>query len=674
MSTQPILIVGAAIACGALLLLCFAFMVTRFYRKVEQGKALIVNTTRREPDVTFTGRIVLPIIHKAEVMDISVKTIEIDRRGKEGLICKDNIRADIKVSFYVRVNKTDRDVLSVAQMIGCARASDETTLEQLFSAKFSEALKTVGKQLEFTDLYTQRDEFRDQIIELIGRDLYGYVLESASIDFLEQTPLSHLDAQNILDAQGIRKITELTAIESIRTNEYENNKAKQIKKQDVEAREAILELERQQADAEAKQSREIMTVRAREQAETRRVEQEERLKAERARIQSDEAIAVAEQNQQREVAVAQKSRERVVAVETERVEKARALEAVDRERETQLRSIDAEKAVEAEKCEIANVIRERIAVEKTVAEQEEAIKTLRVVQEAERGREAVVIAARAEAEKGLVRDVKAAEAAEEAARFRAREEITLAEARFEAAERDAKAKVRLAQGHQAEMAAPGLAEVEVKQADAVAIEKLGMAEIRVREASATAVERMGQAEAAALEQRYLAEARGIREKAQSMREFDERSRSHEEYRLEIDKAKTLGLESIAANVRVAEAQARLVQEGLKGAKIDIVGGESVFFDRLVGSLANAKAVDGFCRESQTASKVMKEYEDSRNSLRQDILDVLRNPSVSTADLQNLTVSAFLRQVMQQSQPDSKEKILRLLQMVDGLGLSETRLQ
>jgi hypothetical protein len=26
-------------------------------------------------------------------MDISVKTIEIDRRGKDGLICKDNIRA-----------------------------------------------------------------------------------------------------------------------------------------------------------------------------------------------------------------------------------------------------------------------------------------------------------------------------------------------------------------------------------------------------------------------------------------------------------------------------------------------------------------------------------------------------------------------------------------------------
>jgi hypothetical protein len=35
----------------------------------------------RRPEVTFTGRMVYPIIHKAELMDISLKTIEIDRRA-----------------------------------------------------------------------------------------------------------------------------------------------------------------------------------------------------------------------------------------------------------------------------------------------------------------------------------------------------------------------------------------------------------------------------------------------------------------------------------------------------------------------------------------------------------------------------------------------------------------
>jgi uncharacterized membrane protein YqiK len=164
-------------------------ILSKFYRQVDQGKALIVNTMKSEPTVTFTGTIVYPVVHRAEVMDISVKTIEIDRRGKEGLICKDNIRADIKVTFFVRVNKTQEDVLKVAQSIGCVRASDQRTLEELFKAKFSEALKTVGKRMNFEDLYKERQHFKDDIIEVIGKDLNGFVLDDAAIDYLEQTPI-----------------------------------------------------------------------------------------------------------------------------------------------------------------------------------------------------------------------------------------------------------------------------------------------------------------------------------------------------------------------------------------------------------------------------------------------------------------------------------------------------
>jgi len=121
------------------------FLYASFYKKVDQGNAMIVNTLKAEPDVTFTGRLVIPVIHRREIMNISLKTIEIDRRGKDGLICMDNIRADIKVAFFVRVNKTTEDVLRVAQAIGCDRASEQATMEELFSAKFSEALKTVGQ-------------------------------------------------------------------------------------------------------------------------------------------------------------------------------------------------------------------------------------------------------------------------------------------------------------------------------------------------------------------------------------------------------------------------------------------------------------------------------------------------------------------------------------------------
>ncbi|HEX2314572.1 MAG TPA: SPFH domain-containing protein, partial [Thermomonospora sp.] len=210
---------GVLVAVVLLIALGLVIITGRLFRKVEQGKALIISKVRKV-DVTFTGAVVLPVLHKAEVMDISVKTIEIARTGREGLICKDNIRADIRITFFVRVNKTVEDVIKVAQAIGTERASSQETLQELFNAKFSEALKTVGKHLDFVDLYTRREEFRDHIIRVIGTDLNGYSLEDAAIDYLEQTPLSSLDRANILDAQGIRKITELTAIEHVRTNEF----------------------------------------------------------------------------------------------------------------------------------------------------------------------------------------------------------------------------------------------------------------------------------------------------------------------------------------------------------------------------------------------------------------------------------------------------------------------
>ncbi|CAL9507662.1 SPFH domain-containing protein [Streptomyces sp. enrichment culture] len=659
----------------ALILLAAAavLVLSRLFRKVEQGKALIVSKMRKV-DVTFTGQVVLPVLHKAEVMDISVKTIEITRAGKEGLICRDNIRADIRISFFVKVNKTVEDVIKVAQAVGTQRASDQRTLQELFHAKFSEALKTVGKQMDFTDLYTQREELRYKIIELIGVDLNGYHLEDAAIDYLEQTPLTQLDPANVLDAQGIRKITELTTIEHVRTNEYQRTEEKEITRQNVDAREAILELERRQADAEIKQRREIETSRAREEAETARVVEEERLRAQSAFLRTEEQLGVQRENQAREVAVAAKNRERVIAVENERVEKDRLLEVIARERETQLTRIAAEKEVEAERRDIAEVIRERVAVDRTVAEQEEAIKKLRAVEEAERQRQAVVIAAEAEAQEKLVKDIKAAEAAEQAATHRAAEELTLAEARLKTADLDAQAKVRLAEGVRAEAAAEGLAAVEVRDKEAEVIEKAGRAEAEATEArlraEAEGARAKALAQAEAIGEKLKAEAAGLTEKAAAMAALDEASRGHEEYRLRLEAEKDIRLAGLDAQRKVAEAQATVLATGLENADINIVGGESVFFDKLVGSIALGKGVDAFVQNSRTAQTLAQPWLDGTSSFTDDLARILGQ--VSTADVQNLTVSALLMRLMKTGGTNAGH-LKQLLDKAGELGLADTPL-
>ena len=618
------IILGAVlffIAVGA-----FVFML-RYYRKVNQGSAIVRNGMGGT-NVSFSGDWVIPILHKAELMDISVKRIEIDRSGEDGLICKDNMRADIKVCFFVRVNKTKEDVERVAQFLGCDRASDETALRALFEPKFSEALKTVGKQFDFVELYNSREKFREQILRIIGTDLNGYVRDDAAIDYLEQTDLEKLNPNNVLDAEGIKKITDLTAEEITRANFIQREKEKTLKKQDVEAREAILALERQQVEAEEKQQREIAEVTARQSAEAMVVKEEERQRSETARIRAEEEILVAEENKKRAVIVAAKSKERTEAVETERVEKDRGLEITERERIVTLAQIDKEKAVEVEKKNIQDVIRERVIVERAVVEEEEKIKDTREFAEADRKKKVAVTAAEELAQQQLVKQVQAAEAQKQAAELNAETVVVTAEAQRSAAEKETDAKKMLAEALQAETAAPGLAEADVILAKADAIEKEGTAEAKVAEL------------------KFSADARGITEKAEAMKLFDSVGREHEEFKLELDKAKEIELAGIDAQRQIAEAQAGMIAESLREANIDIVGGDGQFFDSIVNSITAGKQVDRLVHESSVLSDVKNSFFNGDPSqLSSQIKKYTDMFGITSEDLKNLSVAALIGQMM-----------------------------
>ncbi|WP_298576700.1 hypothetical protein [uncultured Luteimonas sp.] len=631
-------VIGAAGVALALVVLAIVFK--SFYKKVDQGTALIVNDMSSQPKVHFTGALIIPVLYRAELMKISLITLQIDRRGKEGLICRDNMRADIAVAFYLRVNETQADVLRVAKALGADRASDKNAVDELFNAKFSEALKTVGKKFEFTDLFEKRQEFRDEIIKVIGNDLNGYVLEDVAIDYLEQTPKHVLDPNNILDAEGIRKITELTASQNVITNELSQNEHLAITKKNVETREATLSLERQQAEAEARQKREIETIQAREAAETLRVQEEQRQLAEAARIEAQQLIDIRDQNRMREVEVAEQNRQRAVAIEAERVARARQLEQVTTDREVQLQGVERDKVVEQGRMDVANITRERIAIDKTVAQEEERIKEVREVSEADRLKQIAILDAEARAQQALLEAVKKAEAGETAAKHRAVEITTLAQAELEAANRQAEAKKVIADGVRAERAAPGLAEAQVKEAGAVAIEKVGIAEARVVDAMAdanlkqgaaeakvlaeklgaqaqgeeqmgraraTAVESIGTAEAEVVGRKLAAEAEGLTRKFAALDSLSENARVHEEYRMALDTSLKQALASIEAGKEVSKENAEVIATALRNADIDMVGGDGGMFDSLVRAISLGKSIEGLADKSPVVQELMQKY-------------------------------------------------------------------
>jgi flotillin len=649
--------------------LAFLFLISRFLRKVEPGKALIIISPFSGVKVSFTGAMVFPIIHRMEIMDISTKMITVERRGKDGLVCKDNIRADISVNFYLRVNPTKEDVTQVAQSIGVSRSSTQETLNELFQAKFSEALKTVGKQLEFEDLFKERTTFKEQIIETIGQNLNGYSLEDTAIDYLEQTPLSELDENNILDSEGIRKITEITL-----------TKKEIVEKRSTETKERILELEKQRMEAEAKQLSEIAIIRAKEEAMAKKTQEEERLKSESARINSDEQISIAEINKERIQEVARKNKEREVAVENERVEKDRALEQTEREKLVALASIEKDRVVEEERKNIADIVRQRVQVERTVAEEEEETKNTRAFADATRQKQVAITLAEKDAESEFLLEIKSAEAKERAAIHLAKEKEITAEVDVETSSKFAESKQILAEGIIAEESAHGLAEAKVKEAEAAALIKLGEAEAKSMEfkyaAESKYIKEKGKAEADSLAFKYEVDAKGIAEKAEAMKQFDGVGREHEEFKLKLALEEKLGMEQIELQKELAISQAKVISEALQNSKIDIVGGEAGFFEKISNAITNGKSAAAYV-EHNTPVRELKDalLEKGQDNLIFKLKTLADQTGITADSLRDLTVTSFLTKLSGKlgDESESSEELGKIRNTIETLGLGNLKI-
>lgn len=206
---NPALVVAivAVVLAGGMILL-----VARMLRTVEPGTALVITGASSRPKVVFTRAMVIPVLHRAETIDITTKRLVLVAEGANGVVCRDRLRADVTVCFDVRVSPTAEDIMQVAQAIGCARAGELDTLKQLFMARFQEAVRSVFIQLEFAEVAENVEEVRDQILRVIGEDLSGYRVEGLAFERLRQTPVDQLDPHNILDAEGIRRLLNGTAL------------------------------------------------------------------------------------------------------------------------------------------------------------------------------------------------------------------------------------------------------------------------------------------------------------------------------------------------------------------------------------------------------------------------------------------------------------------------------
>jgi hypothetical protein len=119
--------------------------------------------------------------------------------------------------------------------------------------------------------------------------------------------------------------------------------------------------------------------------------------------------------------------------------------------------------------------------------------------------------------------------------------------------------------------------------------------------------------------------------------------------------------------QVAEAQAAVLSKGLESADIDIVGGDSIFLDKLMGSIALGKGIDAVVDSSEVTQAIAGRWMNGDGNFMEDLGRLLGG--VGSEDVKNLTLSAFLMKMIRQGGPDSA-KAQQLHALAHQLGLGE----
>jgi uncharacterized membrane protein YqiK len=412
-------------------------IVTNLYRKTSADQAF-VRTGMGGPHVIMDGAaIVVPILH--QVLDVNLQTMKlaVNPEGRGALITKDNLRSDVLAQFYIKVQPDEEHILMAARSLG-ENSVNAVTVETLVSEKLVSALRAIASQMDLFEIHTKRDEFAERVKEHVRSDLEenGLLLESVTISALDQTDPSELSDNNVFDAQGKKKITEITAAALVERNRLERDAERERAQKDVETRQQVLELERQKAEAEANQGAEIAKVKAAKDRE-----------AQEAEIHRFQAVTTAQVAQEQAIKQAEIARD--LSVQTANIDRDKSIELAQRQKQIVIAEQEAVRAKAEETALQAQAERERAS---------QQVVTVTQLAEADREAQKKLIAAKQVIEQNKIAEqttaevqaytrVKQADAEQEAA-------TRQASARLQLAEADAQSRKLVAEGEAAQQMVP----------------------------------------------------------------------------------------------------------------------------------------------------------------------------------------------------------------------------
>lgn len=410
------------------------FILTKLYVKTPANEAFIRTGMGGQKVIIDGGAIFISLFHEIKKVSLETMKLIVGRIGKDSIITKDKLKADLTAEFYIKIPKTPEGVIAAATSLGDSGMNSEA-IKTLVEEKLISALRSVGAKSTLNELHEDREKFANSVMDQVTKDLEsnGLQLESVTISKLDQSSLSNFDSNNVFDAEGARTVAKITSALNVERNAFEKKAEQEIGAENLETQKVLDKQQVEQAESSSEREKDVKILQSTKDREAEEKAQEERGKSESAKIETDRAIAVKEQEKAKAIETAEVDKNKTVELARIEKEKDVAVKTEEKVKAKEVASVDKEKAIIVKNKEKAEVETEKAQAEAKAAEANQAVITVNQVAEADRKKKVTVVNEEAEAETTKIKENAKAD-------IKAYETTTIATADKEAAENRAEAK------------------------------------------------------------------------------------------------------------------------------------------------------------------------------------------------------------------------------------------
>ncbi len=436
---DPSIVLGGTafgiIAIVILILLGF-WAYTRVYQITPNNEAFVRTggfLAKKNTVILYGGCIVLPGFHELTRVPMREISIDVERTGNLAVRTQDYLRANMRVTFYVCVNADEQDVKTAAARLSKAGNISPDDIKEALEKRADDAIRAAAKRKSLAEIDSDKLGFADEVLNLIQQDLkkVGLTLNNIAISEIEESDT--YDTNNFFDAQGVKLRTE-TIQKSIKEKEEVELRTEQerreyalttqltIERQELEARQQSLEIEKDRESAQLEQQLQLEALRAQRAREIQAAKDTEEANEQRNKIL--QAKAVEEEQIRKKLGIQQSQIEADISLEEQqkKLKVAQALQKqeaemaeINRQKTTEANRLTAQVEVaEAERLSqvakqeaaiaIANKERERLEADAERASAESAVGTAIEIEQANRKKQLSAIEAEREAEKQRIGD------------------------------------------------------------------------------------------------------------------------------------------------------------------------------------------------------------------------------------------------------------------------------